>query len=136
MGYPMSDPTTLPGAAAPWYTSAVQKAQLTTAIGALIALSPKLGTLIGIKTPADIAMWVESLAGAFTVGAPIFGMIKRALSKLQPLTLTQAKADAHPATIAAETAVSPPRAILPDPVTTPLPPINQAPIPGKPWGTS
>ena len=129
-----NDPTALPGAAAPWYTSAVQKAQLTTSIGALVALSPKLGSLIGVKTSAEAAVWVESVAGAFTVIAPIAGMIWRALSKLQPLTWTKAKAEVHPATIAAEAAASAPHVATVDPITQPVPAKPPTPVPGKPWG--
>jgi hypothetical protein len=106
MSTPVPVPPVLPGAAAPWYTSAVQRAQLSTAIGAVVALSPRLGALIGIKTSADAAAWVECLAGTFTVIAPIAGMVWRAVSKLQPLTWTRAKADTHPGTIAAERAAA------------------------------
>jgi uncharacterized membrane protein len=85
-------------AAAPWYTSPVQKAQVVSLVSALIALSPKIGHFLGIKTPADVQLWVESLFGFFTIVAPIVGTIMRARSPLQPLTLTQKAADEHPAT--------------------------------------
>jgi hypothetical protein len=124
---PVPVPPVLPGAAAPWYTSAVQRAQLSTAVGALVALSPKLGTLIGVQTSAQAAMWVESVAGAFTVIAPILGMIWRAVSKLQPLTLTRGNADVHPATIAAERA-----AAVITPVFPVTPGVSHAPPPPPP----
>jgi hypothetical protein len=131
MGYPMSDTTTPSAAAAPWYTSKVQITQIATILSALIAISPKLGTLLGLPTPGAVEAAVEAVFGGIAVVAPIIGSIFRAKSPLQPLTLTQAGADAHPATIAAEVAAAPPRVVLPDPVTT-----HVAPIPGKPWGTS
>jgi hypothetical protein len=83
----------------PWYQSPVQRAQVTAAVSAVIALFPKVGGLIGVKTPDDIAVWVESVFGAVTVAAPILGAIWRAKSKLQPLTLTKAAAAAHPAAV-------------------------------------
>jgi hypothetical protein len=104
-------PAPLPGAAVPWYTSAVQRAQLTTAIAGLVALSPKIGNLIGVHSSAEAAQWVESIAGIYGVAAPLIGMLWRARSKLQPLTLTQARADVHPATLAA---AAPPSFTRPD----------------------
>lgn len=105
----MSTPNPLPvvtvtAAAAPWYTSPVQKAQVVAAVSALVALSPKLGKLIGVNTHTEAAAWVETIFGFITLVAPILGALWRARSQLQPLTLTQAKADAHPATIAVVTA--------------------------------
>lgn len=98
----MTDDTTVTvtQAAVPWYTSPVQRAQVTAALSALVALSPKLGKLIGINTPADTEAWVEGVFGAITLLAPIAGTIWRARSQLQPLTLTKAGAAAHPATVA------------------------------------
>ena len=120
----MSDDTPLSGAAVPWYTSAVQRAQLSTAIAGLVALSPKLGNLIGVHSSAQAAQWVESIAGIYAVAAPLVGMLWRARSKLQPLTLTQARADVHPATIAAIASpevTQPPLASPAQPAPTPQP---------------
>lgn len=87
--------------AVPWYTSPVQKAQITAAVSAFLALSPKVGNWLGWKTPIDVQVGMETVFGFITFIAPIMGSLWRAKSALQPLTLTQAKADAHPATIAA-----------------------------------
>jgi hypothetical protein len=98
----MSAPTPLPVLPSiPWYQSAVQRAQLSTAIGGLVALSPKIGNLIGVHTSDQAAAWVESVAGAFTVLAPIIGMFWRAFSKIQPLAWSKRLAAKHPANIAA-----------------------------------
>jgi hypothetical protein len=96
-----TQPAALPGAAAPWYQSAVQKAQVSTAVAALVALSPKLGNLIGVHSSVEAAAWVETVAGIYAVASPLVGILWRARSKLQPLTLTRARAEVHPATIAA-----------------------------------
>jgi hypothetical protein len=79
--------------AVPWYSSPVQKAQVVSAVTAAVALFPKAGALVGIKTPADIATWVEIIFGIATLVAPVVGSVWRARSTLQPLTLTQKKAD-------------------------------------------
>lgn len=103
----MSTPTpTPPVAAIPWYQSPVQKAQIAALLAAMVALSPKIGQVLGITTPGAAAAWVENIFGAITLLAPLVGTILRARSKLQPLTLTQGKADVHPATIAAERAAA------------------------------
>lgn len=103
----MSTPIPVPPVpAVPWYQSSVQKAQVAAAVSALVALSPKIGQALGIATPAAAAAWVETIFGAITLIAPIVGSILRARSALQPLTLTQGKADVHPATIAAERAAA------------------------------
>lgn len=115
---------TVAGAAVPWYQSPVQRAQVVAMVSALVALSPKLGKLIGVNTPADAAVWVETVFGFITLVAPIVGTIWRARSKLQPLTLTQAKADVHPATIAAE------KAAVAAAYPLPIPPA--AAVPGVP----
>jgi hypothetical protein len=119
----MSTPIPVSAPALPWYQSPVQKAQVVAAVSALVALSPKIGSLVGIKTPAEASAWVESLFGAITFIAPILGTIWRARSALQPLTLTKAGAAAHPATVAATVAAMP--------VSQPAAP---AVDPTKPWG--
>lgn len=119
----MSTPDPLPPlvipTAAPWYTSPVQKAQVVAIVSALVALSPKIGQVLGIANPGQAAAWVETVFGFIALVAPILGSIWRARSKLQPLTLTQKAADAHPANIAAAAAVQAstgdPNAKMPDP---------------------
>lgn len=102
----------LPGVPTPWYTSQVQKAQVVSAITALIALFPKAGALVGIKTPDQVAIWVESIFGIATLAAPIVGIIWRAASRLQPLTWTKKAAAAAPAIPIQAT---PPVAVITDP---------------------
>jgi hypothetical protein len=87
----------LPGVSVPWYTSAVQRTQVVSAVTALIALFPKAGALLGIKTPDQVAVWVEAVFGFATLAAPIAGIIWRAASRLQPLTWTKKAAAAAPA---------------------------------------
>lgn len=98
------DPVPVQVAAIPWYQSPVQKAQITSAVSALIALSPKIGKFIGVSTPADAAVWVETIFGFITLMAPIIGSVVRAKSAIQPLTLTKAAAAVHPQTVAATAA--------------------------------
>jgi predicted lipid-binding transport protein (Tim44 family) len=138
--------------AVPWYQSKVQISQVAALVSAGVALSPKLGKLIGVNTPAEAMIWVETVFGFIALVAPILGTIWRAKSKLQPLTFTQAAADVHPATIAAKVNAQNARTAAADvaaqqkkaPVgatpnpTVPLPaaPTASPPVtPGKPWGT-
>jgi hypothetical protein len=100
----MSTPTPVPAPAVPWYQSPVQIAQVSTLISAAIALYPKAGNLLGLSTPADVETAVTTIFGTIALVAPIIGTFLRAKSKLQPLTLTQAAADAHPANVAAKAA--------------------------------
>jgi hypothetical protein len=95
------DDTPPNGAAAPWYESKVQIAQVTALVSALIAMFPKVGNYLGITTPSQVAPWVETIFSFIALAAPLIGAILRAKSNYQPLTLTRAAADNHPATIAA-----------------------------------
>jgi hypothetical protein len=132
----MNNTTTV--GALPWYKSPVQIAQVATFLSAAIALYPKLGTLLGITTPADVTNFVQTGFGAIALIAPIIGTILRARSKIQPLTLSQSGADNHPSTAMAKAegtqttdVQSMPLPIIPE--TRPIQP-PAAPIPGKPWG--
>lgn len=120
--------------AIPWYKSQVQISQVAALVSAAIALSPKLGTLIGVKTPADVEAWVTTVFGIFALAAPIIGTVFRAKSAIQPLTITQSAADAHPATVQAQSTVL----LAPAPTAPMTQQINSppaaAPVPGKPWG--
>jgi hypothetical protein len=130
-------PTTLAGAAAPWYTSSVQKAQIVSIVSALVALSPKAGKLIGVNTPAEAAVWVETVFGFITLVAPILGSIWRARSKLQPLTLTKGNAEVHPATLAAEAvAAAAPPVFVPPVSGGPHVPSPQSSLPTVEFATS
>src|SRR5580698_6102714 len=88
--------------ALPWYKSPVQVAQVATFLSAAIALFPKLGTMLGITTPADVTNFVQTAFGAIALIAPIVGTVLRAKSTIQPLTLTQTSADNHPSTAMAK----------------------------------
>jgi hypothetical protein len=80
----------------------VQIAQVATFLSAAIALFPKLGTYLGITTPADVTNFVQTAFGAIAMVAPIVGGVLRANSTIQPLTLSQTAADNHPATAMAK----------------------------------
>lgn len=90
--------------AIPWYKSPVQIAQLTTAVTALAAVAPKAAAYLGLTTPEAISTTVQNVCGGVSFLALAYGIIRRALSPIQPLTLTQARADAHPATVATQAA--------------------------------
>lgn len=109
----MTDDTQVQLDAIAWYKSPQQIAHVTTAVSALLALSPKLaahvGTAIGVdlSTPANVQATVEVVFGFIALVAPSIGAWLRARSKVQPLVLTQKKADAANAP-AAPLAQSPP----------------------------
>lgn len=86
--------------AAPWYTNPVQIAQVTAFITASIAFAPGIAGKLGI-TAANAPGAVNYAFGAVAMLATIFGVIKKAYSAINPLTLTAAGAAAHPATAAA-----------------------------------
>lgn len=92
-----------PKPAIPWYQSPVQIAQTASAISTIVTLFPKVGFLqaLGLTDPGVVNGYVTSVFGVVALGAAVAGMLLRAKSKVQPLTLTQAKADNHPQTIAA-----------------------------------
>jgi hypothetical protein len=123
-------------AAIPWYKSPQTIGLITTFVAAAVALFPKVGTALGLTSPTAIATAVENGAGVVALIAPFVGVVVRSMQKTgQPITLTQAGADAHPATLAAEAAAANPSMVVPpDHPAQPIavPPI--ASIPGKPWG--
>jgi len=90
------------GAAAPWYTSKVQIANVVAIVSALAAISPKIAATFGLTSLAAIQSTVEAVFGTIAFIAPLISSRFRASSPMQPLTLTQAGADAHPATIASK----------------------------------
>jgi hypothetical protein len=151
----MTDAVTV--GALPWYKSPQTIGLVTTAVSAFIALSPKLGTLLGLNSPTAVENAVTVVFGFIAFVAPVIGTIVRSNSKLQPITLTQAAADAHPASVAVEAAEAAP--ILEAPIPMPAPmmstqhpaqqvaalplPASHAPPPPpaantglKPWGHS
>lgn len=96
---PDADPNTL--GAVPWYQSPVQIAQVSSLVSTLVALFPQVGKAMGLETPSAVSNAVTLVFGVIAGVAALFGMVKRAKSNIQPLTLTQAKADVHPATLLA-----------------------------------
>lgn len=95
----LTDPNTL--GAVPFYKSPVQIAQVTTFVSALIAMFPKWGAVVGLTTPDQVNTAVETTFGFIALVAPFVGMILRAKSKIQPLTITPTGAANHPATAVA-----------------------------------
>lgn len=96
------DPNPTVGAL-PWYKSPVQVAQTASFISGLVALSPKNGifTALGLTDPATVTTDVTGAFAVIALLAGLWGLIARARSKTQPLTITQANAEAHPATAVA-----------------------------------
>jgi hypothetical protein len=96
----MSDDPQVQLDAIPWYKSPQQIMHVTTAVSALLALSPKAAAAIGaflgidLSTPANVQVAVEALFGFIAIVAPSVGAWLRARSKVQPLTISQKKADA------------------------------------------
>lgn len=88
--------------AIPWYKSPQTIGLITTFIAAAVALFPKAGVALGLTSPTAISTAVSNVAGLIALVAPVVGTVFRVNSTEQPITLTQASADAHPATVAAE----------------------------------
>jgi hypothetical protein len=124
-------------AAIPWYRSPQTIGLITTFVAAAVALFPKAGAALGLTSPTAISTAVSNIAGIVAMIAPVVGTIVRAKQTSgQPITLTQAAADVHPATIAAIAAAtsSTPAPFNPG-VTQPVPIKPPTPVPGHPWGT-
>jgi hypothetical protein len=115
-------------AAIPWYKSPVMIGAVVTILSTLAGLAPKAFAAIGLNNPTAIETAVASAFQIFALLAGIFTAIKRTTSAVQPLTATQAGADAHPATTAAETPAAP----LSPPIVAQVP--VAPPTPGHPWG--
>ena len=86
--------------ALPWYRSPVQISQVVTFISALTAIAPGIAAKLGLTSQDAINTAVTSVFGVIALLAPIYGMIKRAKSPIQPLTFTKADAAVHPNTVA------------------------------------
>ncbi len=96
---PAGDPQTI--GAVPWYQSPVQIAQVSSLLSTVIALFPQIGKVLGLETATAVSNAVTLVFGLIAGAATLYGTFKRAQSTIQPLTLTQAKADVHPATLTA-----------------------------------
>lgn len=97
-------------------------AQVVTAVSAVTAIAPKLATYFGLTSSDAISHAVTATFGIIAILAPIYGSIKRARSTAQPLTLTQAAADSHPATVANAVAAAVPARMVSKAPTTPRTP--------------
>ncbi len=97
-------------AAIPWYKSPVQIANVAAFISAIIAMFPEVGKTMGLETPTQVSTAVTTVFAVIAIVAPAVGGFLRAKSKVQPLTMTAAKAEAHPNTVAhmAATGETPP----------------------------
>lgn len=93
--------------AIPWYKSPVQISLVVTILSAVVAAFPKLGQALGLTAPGTIETAVQNVFAVIAFVAPLVGSRLRANSTVQPLTLTEASAEAHPATIAAQQAQTP-----------------------------
>jgi hypothetical protein len=96
----MSQPQTV--GALPWYQSPVMIAQVVTAITAFTAIAPQVAVKFGLTDQSAITNTVSSLFGVIAFIATLYGAFKRKTSTVQPLTMTQAAADVHPATAVAK----------------------------------
>jgi len=87
--------------AIPFYKSPQEIGLVTTVLSGLIALFPRIGAALGHPTQAETALLVQNVFGTIALLAPLVLAIHRARSPLQPLTLTPAAAEVHPATLTA-----------------------------------
>jgi hypothetical protein len=99
-----------------------------TILSTLAGLAPKAFAAIGLNNPTAIETTVASAFQIFALISGVFTAIKRTTSTVQPLTGTQAQADAHPSTVIATAPVG---EVIAESVA---PPPAPKPIPGKPWG--
>lgn len=83
--------------AIPWYRSPVYIGAIVTILSTLASLAPKTFSTLGLTSPDSISHTVDTVFQFIALGAAVFTAYKRSNSTVQPLTLTQAAADAHPA---------------------------------------
>lgn len=98
-------------AALPWYRSPVF-------VSALVSVVTQLVVVFGLAdtiTAADIAKYVDLALQIVALAAAGYAMWKRKTSVVQPLTMTQKRADDHPVT-AVVVPVAAPNAAEPAPV--------------------
>jgi hypothetical protein len=111
--------------AIPWYKSPVMIGAVVTVLSTILGLTPKLAAALGLTSPGAIQTTVDAAFQMIALVAAIVVAIKRQGSTLQPLTLTQAGADAHPSNAAVDLATE-------MPVAKNAPPAPTAPPPFKP----
>src|ERR1700679_2364747 len=100
MNAPIPTPTPVTAGAIAWYRSPQQIGLVTTAVSAAIALFPKLGQALGLSSATAVSDAVTNIFGVIALVAPVVGSFIRAKSKVQPLTLTQARANTNSDTVA------------------------------------
>ena len=91
---------TPPLPAIPWYKSSVTRGALTSFAALLVVLAPKLAVLLGLTSNDAISAVIDNLLIVAAALSALYTFIARIRSPVQPVTLTQAAADTHPATIA------------------------------------
>ena len=89
--------------AIPWYKSSVTRGALISFATLLGVLAPKLAAVLGLTSTNAISAVVDNLLIVCAAIAALSTFIARVRSPIQPVTLTQAAADVHPATIALST---------------------------------
>jgi len=109
--------------AIPWYQSKVMIGAVVTVVSTLLGLTPKFASALGLTSPGAIQTAVDSVFQVIALIAGLYTAVTRQASPIQPLTLTQKAADAHPANT--PTPVAPPSAPPPAPLPrAPLTPAN------------
>lgn len=80
--------------AIPWYQSPVM-------IGAVVSIVSQLVVLFGLNIAPDVlSKDVDAVFQVLALAAAGYAAWKRKTSAVQPVTLTQKRADTHPATLA------------------------------------
>ncbi len=106
--------------AIPWYRSPVFVSAAVSVVSSLIGLTPRLAVALGLTSPGAIQSAVDSVFQVIGLGAALYAAVKRQSSEIQPLTLSQKAADAHPANT--------PTPVAPPPSAPPVAPLPRAPL--------
>lgn len=88
------DPNPAP-AAIPWYRSPVYIGAVVTVVSSLASVAPKAATELGLTSSDAISHLVDTVFGVVTVASGAYTAYKRSKSPVQPITMTQARADNH-----------------------------------------
>src|SRR5271155_717257 len=79
----------------PWYKSPTFVSATVTIVSSLVVLVPKAGVILGLTSPDSINVAVNALFEMITLIAGAVTAISRGKSTVQPITTTQAAADAQ-----------------------------------------
>jgi hypothetical protein len=79
----------------PWYKSPVYISGATTIVSSLVVLVPKAGAALGLTSPELINTAVNAVFEVITLVAGAVTAIARGRSSVQPITVSQASADAQ-----------------------------------------